>query len=423
MSDKFTGTERALASFLSRFPGLKRWVKKTYQRVLFWTYRDKLPFECIYPLEKIASGNGESFFGYYDKSPVNKSGEYSVFHHSEFPTNTLPNSDQQLNIMLLKSGSDEPHHIGQTNAWNWQQGSRLQWIDSDRIIFNDFDRDKNKYISNIYNVNQLSTEKIIDFPVYDVYDDFTISLNFDRLGILSPDYGYFASSIRRYHELPSLSEDGIYKVDIKNNQIVLVLNFEEIIKTHEIRFPPDTQHLVNHIMISPDGKLFMFIHRWFIKGIKHHALFVANSDGSGLRCIIEDQMVSHCTWNGSEQIIGYFEHQNNYGYFNISLKSGKISPVSGVKSDNIGDGHPSVSKKRMIYDTYPDKRRKQEIFLLDMENHRSKKIGEFLAPMKYYESTRCDLHPCWNHQGNQIYINSAHEGKRFLYRINLTQNG
>ena len=44
--------------------------------------------------------------------------------------------------------------IGETTAWNWQQGTRLQWIpgSSDEIVWNDRSEDGKILVSRIYNM-------------------------------------------------------------------------------------------------------------------------------------------------------------------------------------------------------------------------------------------------------------------------------
>ena len=58
----------------------------------------------------------------------------------------------------------------------------------------------------------------------------------------------------------SLRDDGIYKTIISKNETKLLYSFEDIISIHYNDTMEQAQHLVNHIMISPNGTKFMFIH-------------------------------------------------------------------------------------------------------------------------------------------------------------------
>lgn len=421
MSGKYKGIEREISSFLNRYPKLKRSVKKAYQQLNFIFYKNDTPYICSYPIQKISFNEEESFFGYYDKSPVNENGSYIIFHSSPDPTTIKPKDNKRINIILLNIKENSFHKITETNAWNWQQGSRLQWIDDKRFVFNDFNESKSSYIARIYNVKDCRFEENLDFPVYDIYGDFSLSLNFDRLTLQTPDYGYFAVPIKKYKNTIPLSEDGIFKTNISTNRTKLLYSFDDIIKTHFQDTMEGIRHQVNHIMISPDGRRFMFLHRWISNGVKYHSLLLADCDGSSLQCLIDNVIISHCTWYRNEKIVGYLEYEGKAGYYQIDANTKKISPMNINGIDSIGDGHPSIYNQQMVFDSYPDKSRMKDLYLFDLQAEKLEKAGEFLEPIKYHEDTRCDLHPSWNFTGDKLFINSVHEGQRFLYQIDLTQ--
>ena len=130
-------------------------------------------------------------------------------------------------------------------------------------------------------------------------------------------------------------------------------------------------------------------------------------------------MVSHCCWNGNNEIIGYLK-DNSYGanYYKIDLISG-IRKLLSKKLLKFGDGHPSVFNNKMIFDSYPDRARMKHLFIYDINKDTIQEIGQFYESIKYFGETRCDLHPKWNYKGNKIFIDSVHEGKRKLYEIKL----
>jgi predicted phosphatase len=142
-----------------------------------------------------------------------------------------------------------------------------------------------------------------------------------------------------------------------------------------------------------------------------------------MKCLLDNVMISHCTWYGNEKIIGYLEFDGKVGYYQIDLNTHQVSPLNIKGISSIGDGHPSIYNQQMVFDSYPDKGRMKDLFLFDLKTEKFQKAGEFLEPIKYYEDTRCDLHPCWNFTGDKLFINSAHEGRRFLYQIDLSQKG
>ena len=173
-------------------------------------------------------------------------------------------------------------------------------------------------------------------------------------------------------------------------------------------------------MISPSGKSFMFLHRWISKGQKYDALIVANIDGTNIKCLADDDMVSHCYWINDNEIISYMRDQKNgnrYYIININTNDRKI--VGKGIIDNFGDGHPIVFKDKLIFDTYPNRSRLKELYLYNFKEETLIKIGEFYESLKYNEETRCDLHPKFNYTGDLVFIDSVHQGNRSLYQIDL----
>ena len=42
-------------------------------------------------------------------------------------------------------------------------------------------------------------------------------------------------------------------------------------------------------------------------------------------------------------------------------------------------------------------------------------MGEFFESLKFYNESRCDLHPRLNSNRDKIYFDSVHDGYRSLY--------
>jgi len=179
----------------------------------------------------------------------------------------------------------------------------------------------------------------------------------------------------------------------------------------------DAVHLVNHIMISPDGEKFMFMHRWFLpNGRRYDRLLVCNRESGNLQIIADDEMVSHCYWQDNNTVIGYLRNNGIDGFYQIDINN-TSTVVLSEKFKRFSDGHPSVSGKRILFDTYPDKSRMKQLFIYDMDNDNLQHLGEFFESLKFYGETRCDLHPKWSLDGESIFVDSVHEGKRGLYLI------
>lgn len=415
MSNNFNHIERWSASVLSTFPGLKKHTKRYYQALNYYLHRKSNNFLSTWGLQKIGDPDAETFFGYYDKYPEQNG--WILFHQYRGRTNIIPTGSPPITISAYNISSGETREIGKSNAYNWQQGSRLHWLKDDMVIFNNVSENNQQYVSQIYSISQDKIVEQIDFPFYDTHSDFALSLKFKRLAALNSDYGYTFLPFDK-SESTELKKDGIFYIDIRNNAINLLISFSDVITNNDQPSMKNAKHKFNHIMISPDGKKFMFIHRWYHKGIKHDSLMVANTDGANLKCVANEGMVSHCFWKDSNTIFGYLrDKQYGNNYYTIELKTGTKKQVGVGIIDGFGDGHPFCTGNQILFDTYPNKARMQELYLFNTESENLNKIGNYFAPLKYHESHRCDLHPRLSIAGNTIYIDSAHEGKRYLYRL------
>ncbi|PQB07821.1 hypothetical protein BST83_12155 [Polaribacter filamentus] len=287
------------------------------------------------------------------------------------------------------------------------------WLDDDNFIFNDYDFTHEIYISRIINITTLNDRRI-DYPIYDSKDNVAFGLSYKILSEVRPDYGY------RCHKYTKsdYANGNIFRVDLNSGEK------KDLFFLNEMQSYTDKdvdREWFNHIMISPNGKKIMFLHRWEIKKVKFDALYVADSDGSNLKCISNNGMVSHCFWIDDKTVLGYLRGSNKKDqYYYIDIQNNNHLLVSNQLSD-MGDGHPSFCNKKILFDTYPNKSRMKELFVYDIVNDELDKVGEFFESLKYTGETRCDLHPRFSSDGKKIYLDSVHEGSRSLFEIYLDE--
>lgn len=374
-----------------------------------------LNYRLFYESLKIdVLSEGISFFGYYLKSPENLSGQ--IIFQTATNENTRQSVYESSPVYLLKDNFKSL--VYETKAWNWQQGSMLQWLPNNRqFIINDFDNLTKKYFSIIVDV-KANQSKIIDLPIYSVSScgNFALTLSFDRLNLMRPDYAYF----NKPPELIDDDKDGIWKIDLLKNTNKLILSIEKLKDFQPVESMKNAKHKFNHIDISPDSKRFIFLHRWIGPKGRFTRLISCDVNGENLCLLNGDKMTSHCCWLNENQILSFCYHNshgNGYYLFNDLTDKTIFFNDSMPKID----GHPTIcpNKKWVVTDSYPGRERYSNLYLFNVETKQFYTLGEFYQPARFTGEKRIDLHPKWNADGSKIYFESGHNGKRQLYSIDV----
>jgi hypothetical protein len=410
---EFTLIERSIARALTRFPLIKKIAKYFFSRLSFYINKTS---EKIYTqnfTEPVIVDEG-SFFGYYDKSPESVSGQI-LTHSTSQNTQNLPDPNVPIDILLLSPNRKELLRVS-TNAYNWQQGARLQWLTDDLFAFNDFDGER--YITRVFSAKKLIELERIPLPIQDGWrDKFFLSINYERLNVLRPDYGYRNKPPLNLSELMSLNNDGIWIYDMVACETKLILTLETLasqVKKNE------ALHKVNHVSICPSGDCFVFVHRYLIKGRRHDRLMLLNIDGTGLEELSNFGMVSHYCWINKSELIGFLRGPDGQdGYWKVDVVNKKFTRCDVCQG--LGDGHPSSHKNLIVTDSYPNKSRMQNLVIFDINNLKQKSLGSFFHSFKFTNESRCDLHPRFGKTGNYVYFDSVFDGNRRLYRMSLCQ--
>lgn len=364
-----------------------------------------------------------SFFGYYGNTPQNNLNEF-LYCETDCKKKR-GNISSNIKIYKFNHSNSKIFLIDKTSAWNWQQGCMLQWIynSNSKIIFNTYNKDKDEYGSKLIDLSN-GDIKLLSKPIYSVSRDgiYALTLNFQRLAKLRPDYGYFCK--KKNSEL-SRDSDGIWILNLQNNTSKLILTLNQIIDFEFDSSMKYAVHKVNHIQISPDGNRFMFFHIWKDSNRRFTRLITSDMNGGNLVYITGNYFVSHCCWKSNDEIIAYCEDPNDKikKYMLLKDLSKYNSSVDEIHLLS-EDGHPSVSPdgKWLLTDTYPSRKtRISSLFIYNFNKRKQIKLGEFYNPLKFKGEIRCDLHPRWCVDQNYISIDSVFSGKRKQYILDIRQ--
>lgn len=420
----YSSLERRIARLLEATPAVRNGVKWVYHRVNYLVHRERGFRFALHRGARIASvaewiqapiGGGDYFFGYYDKTPWSADMRQLIMHRI---------AGDEMEILLCDRGEQRIDVLGRSKAWNYQQGCMAQWLPSSRtpaVIYNDISG--GNLVARIVVPGGQSTT--VPFPIQVVHPRLpaALSLNYKRLMWLRPDYGY-APPVANFDTRQPEGRDGLWWIDLESGNTKLIISLAELIEREPRPEMIGSDHKVNHALYSPEGSRFVFLHRWLGPKGKFSRLYVASKDSSDLRLLLDDRMVSHFNWFDEDHVLVWARTADRGDrYYLIDVRTGERTTVGEGVLDPYGDGHPSYSPdgRWIVTDTYPNKARQRTLLLYEVATGRCVEVGRFFAPWSFDGTVRCDLHPRWSPDGRMISIDSAHEGRRRSYVIDVAE--
>ena len=403
------------------------------------------------------------FFGYYDKSPLDAANRRLLAQRASF-IERMVEADDVLEIGFFDwQAGNTFTKLADTRAWNWQQGCMLQWLGPDRgerIIFND--RQDGRFVSVVQDVSS-GKQTVLPMAVYTVNRDGTqaVCIDNERHYWFRPGYNY--EGVENTAKRAPLDEnDGIWLMDLQTGDIRQVVNIMMLIETSHLSCMDGGTHYLEHLMFSPSGHRFCFLHRWkMADGGIYARFYTANPDGSEIRLLADSGRMSHFSWLDDEHIVAYGGVKTRLNQLRrhrgivrhilkpllplyhaiVPTKSAFRKKITGdgymILNDRTGagrrlapdvlreDGHPTRCPSNpdlLLSDTYEDAGHKREVFLLDMASGQ-KVWSEKLRSIPELDSTgmRCDLHPKWSFGGSHFAVDTMNDGHRSMYLYALDE--
>ena len=370
--------------------------------------------EC--PAHRVTEGPFFHYFGYYDKCPWDPAERrllalrVAFMHRSQTPDDMAV-----IGYYDLQTGRWTP--LAETLAWNWQQGTMLQWLPSgEEIIYNT--RGPQGFGATILNV-ETGTARHLPRPIYALAPDgrSAVTLNFARVCRTRPGYGYCGVQ-DPWEEDPAPAEDGIYWMDLGTGASRRIVDIAAMADREVDPSMAGAEHWFNHLQFNTAGTRFLFLHRWKDAGgsFRQTRMYTANPDGSGLYYLGKEGMVSHFDWRDGGHILAWSRYNGENHYHLYTDQSDEVAVVGRDVFDQ--DGHCSYSPDRrwILTDTYPSREdSKRTLILYHPGTNRRVDIGRYYSPPEVTGEMRCDLHPRWSRQGTQVCFDSVHEGPRQMY--------
>lgn len=412
----------AIARQLESAPWLRSGLAAVYHRLRYVVHRDRGPRARLDPSVRLASlvdrlpaeyRDRPHFFGYYDKTPWGPD-DASLLVHAQ-------HSATEVALCVLQP--DGPRVLGRTDTWNVQQGAMLQWLPgSDDIVWNTRLGDTLGALI-VSPTGERRGE--LPLPVQAVCPTGTraISLNYARILRTRPEYGYRGRFANLSPDLP-LDRDGLWDLDLRTGATRLLVTLDTLRRTSPRPEMDGAEHYVNHVMYSPDGHRFVFLHRWTGRSGMYSRLYVCDADGTNLRLLRDERMASHFTWPDERTLLVWARTpgpQVRECYQLIDVETGEWSVLQPEALNALGDGHPTYSPagRYLLTDTYPNAARRRTLVIQRPGEDAPYVVGDFFAPWKFDKAVRCDLHPRWNRAGTHVAIDSAHEGVRRMYVLDV----
>jgi hypothetical protein len=396
----------------------------------------------------------QHYFGFHDVSPWSPDDRFMALLRVDADLKRRPTGSDMAEVCLWEPGSGDPLPVGTTGAFNWQQGSRLQWLPSapDTLLVNDLEggRPVTRFLKGLRGSWSDSIP-----AVYSVHPSgvFGAAPDWFRLGKFWRDYSYDLPAEGRLN----CGEPGdLRRVDLATGEervLVPIATAREL--CGQLGKASDSDFL-SHATFSPHGTRLCFMYRRFPEDGAILSYFLAcNTDGSELRLLAREK-ASHFDWLDEDRLVvwtrklpgqaaalragGWTKRfpfkqmvtllrtlnpklkQSLFAesYYEVDFRTaGQMKPVGAGTLEQ--DGHPMFThdRKWMVTDTYAYEGA-QPLILFRMGDNKRFDVARFPVHPSFRDpQVKCDLHPRLDRSNRRVAVDSAHSGGRQLYVVDI----
>lgn len=400
--------------------------------------------------------DAQHYFGFHDVSPWDPTDNRLALLRVPADLRHTPTAQDRAEICLWDPARGKPEPVGETRAFNWQQGSRLQWLPGPRP----------RLITNTIE-DRVPAARILDLDSGRWGDPIPAIYSISRTGdfALAPDFPNLARHWRDYsYDLPGGSacppgkEGSLLRVDLVTGESrVLVEVAQARALCGQEHTGAEGHDFISHVTFSPTGKRICFLYRRFASdGALFSFLLSARPDGSEL-AVLAREKCSHFDWFDDDRILLWTRKlpgraaalrgsgiTRRFPFKQVVAMIRKLNPKlkqslfaemyylldsrNPGSSEAVGqgileqDGHPMFAPDRrwMVTDTYAFEGF-QPLILFSMDSRTRHDIVSFPVHENFKQpALKCDLHPRWNRAGTKIAVDSAHSGMRQLYVVDAS---
>lgn len=416
--------ESFIYGIVRKNPTLKQGIRNIYQECFDLLPRKKEFFKYSYQFKE------GYFFGFHDISPFSANETSILANQLNFDLR-MPMHGEYINVGYFDFTNGELgdfHALGKSYAWNYHKGCRLQWLDTEHIIFNTATKDclESKIVNIITNEN-IS----IGFPIDSIYStsgkQLATSFSYERLERCMPGYGYpYADNGQIDCNAPD--NDGLFLVDLTGNTRKLLVSLAQLAEMNNPAYLNSHLHFVTHTEFSRDGRYIAFLYRRIPRKGNYMRrltqLMVYDLKTEKLITLPSQESGSHYVWNHKQQLLAscILNGTNCHVLFDMN----RLPDYSVIAGDTLNsDGHQSfISDMDFVTDMYPDKYRMAKLFHVNIENNTADLVASVYSPKEFQTKDfkchiACDLHPRVSPSGKYLCFDSPRTGKRALYVMNL----
>lgn len=365
-------------------------------------------------VRRISPGNKNYFFGFHDLIITNcEENKILALEVEDILHPPLPRQKAVAGYIDKNELTFIP--IKETEAWNFPQGARQQWIrNSNLFSFND--RVGSNWGSHIVDskINKIIQTNYFPIHCIDENNRNAFFINYSRLHRVG-GYGYVGIEDRTENDDIPL-DCGIFVGNINNNKIELFKSIYEIASYDESKivqtgFP----HYVTHLSLNPSKTRLAFLHRYRIQdGGETTRLMTIGIDGKGLH-LLSKGFLSHFTWLNDNTILIWGQKNatisnlreskifnnkiflqaiNAFKFVYRRFRSHRINrksfliisdstypSVTQIDNNILSeDGHPMLcptNNNWIVNDTYPDINGYRTLMIFDLIRYNKIELGKF----------------------------------------------
>lgn len=411
--------ERFVYDLVKSNPKIKKSIRNIYQGVF-----DLLPRKKEFSINPILYKEG-FFFGFHELQPFSKDNSKILAVKYNYDEIRMPNENDFVSVGYIHFDGTSLGafvKLGETNAWNFHKGCRLQWVNDTKIIFNCIINGKlGARIIDIEN----KTEETIPMPIDTVSPDgkLATSFSYERLEKHMPGYGYCHKDDYSFIDMKAPSLTGLFLIDLVSKKSDLIVDLSTLSnRTKDFDSSLVWNHYVTHTEFSHDSKIVSFLHRWTgeYKGKRFTEFMIYDLSSNKLsRLPTTNLMTSHYDWNNKREIIAYCNFKGIDAHVLIKIDDVENSHFVLYPQIN-SDGHQSfIDDNCFITDTYPDNWRMAKLFKINISDNKMELLASVYSPKKFQSSSSkghvaCDLHPTVSRDGRFVCFDTVKTGRRSL---------